>query len=115
VTYLLGLIVAFLLFGGLELVARSIGLPMSILGALGAVVRHTDVPRLQRRQAVTLLLLVIGGGMTVVAVLLICQGTFTRPVFSSLAGGVFVLTIAGHLGARTLRAIGKAAKPKADA
>jgi len=106
-TYLVGLIIAFLLFGGLEMLWRSVGLPMSVLGALGAVLRHTDVPRLQRRQTVTMVLLAVGGGMTVVGAVLLSEGTFTRPVFSSLGGGVFLLTVAGHVGSRTLRAIGR--------
>lgn len=106
-TYLVGLIVAFVLFGGLELIWRSIGLPLSMFGAIGAVLRETDVPGLQRRQALTMLLLAVGGGMTIVAGVLLAQGTFTRMVFSSLGGGVFVLTLAGHIGGRTLRAIGR--------
>lgn len=106
-TYLVGLIVAFVLFGGLELIWRSIGLPLSMLGAIGAVLRETDVPGLQRRQALTMLLLAVGGGMTIVAGVLLAQGTFTRMVFSSLGGGVFILTLAGHVGGRTLRAIGR--------
>lgn len=106
-TYLVGLIVAFVLFGGLELVWRSVGLPLSVFGALGAVLRQTDEPGLQRRQAATMLLLAVGVGMTLVGAVLLAQGTFTRMVFSSLGGGVFVLTIAGHIGSRTLRAIGR--------
>lgn len=113
-TYLVGLIIAFFFFGGLELLWRSIGLPFSIVGALGAVLRQTDEPRLQRRQALTMLLLAVGGGMTVVGVILICAGVFTRTVFSSLGGGVFVLTLAGHIGSRTLRAIGRSNPSKAE-
>src|SRR5689334_1130038 len=64
-TYLVGLVVAFLLFGGLELSWRSIGLPLSVFGALGAVLRQTDEPWLQRRQALTMLLLAVGGGMLI--------------------------------------------------
>ena len=114
-SYLIGLVVAFALFGGLELVWRSLGLPFSVLGALGAVVRQTDEPRLQRRQAVTMLLLAVGGGLTIVGAVLLAGGTFTRIVFSSLGGGVFLLTLAGHVGARTLRAIGKSAATKPPA
>src|SRR5262245_58789167 len=99
-TYLVGLVVAFVLFGGLELVWRSIGLPLSVFGALGAVLRHTDEPRLQRRQAATMLFLAVGSGMTIVGAVLLAQGTFTRTVFSSLGGGVFLLTLAGHIGGR---------------
>jgi hypothetical protein len=108
-TYLVGLIIAFAFFGGLELVWRLVGLPLSIFGALGAVLRQTDEPRLQRRQALTLLLLVIGGGMAVVGAILLAQAVFTRIVFSALGGGVFILTIAGYVGNRTMRAIGRSA------
>lgn len=111
-TYLIGLVVAFVLFGGLELVWRSLGLPLSIFGALGAVLRQTDEPRLQRRQAVTMLLLAVGGGMTMVGAVMLAHQVFTRTVFSSLGGGVFLLTLAGHVGGRTLRAIGKSAMQK---
>ena len=51
-TYLVGLIIAFAFFGGLELLWRMIGLPFSIFGALGAVLRQTDEPGLQRRRVV---------------------------------------------------------------
>jgi hypothetical protein len=108
-TYLFGLLIAFVCFGGIELISRSIGLPLSIFGALGAVLRQTDVPGLQRRQALTLLLLAVGGGMTIVGGVMLVNGLITRMVFSSMAGGVFLLTIAGHIGSRTLRAIGRAA------
>jgi hypothetical protein len=106
-TYLIGLVVAFLLFGGLELIWRSIGVPLSVFGAIGAVLRQTDEPRLQRRQALTMLLLSIGSGMAIVGAVLLAQATFTRTVFSLLGGGVFLLTLAGHLGGRTLRAIAR--------
>src|SRR5262245_43958555 len=111
-TYLVGLIIAFAFFGGLELLWRLIGLPLSVFGALGAVLRQTDEPRLQRRQALTMLLLVIGGGMAVCGAMLLAQAVFTRIVFSALGGGVFVLTIAGYIGNRTLRAIGRSSVKK---
>ena len=59
-SYLVGLVVAFLLFGGLELVWRALGMPLSVFAALGAVLRQTDVAKLQRRQALTMLLLAAG-------------------------------------------------------
>ena len=108
-TYLIGLIIAFFLFGGLEVLSRSLGLPLSILGALGAVLRQTDEPGLQRRQAVIMLLLAIGGGMTVVSIVLAVSGLISRSVISSMFGGVFMLTLAGSLGSSTLRAIGRSA------
>ena len=108
-TYLIGLIIAFFLFGGLEVLSRSLGLPLSILGALGAVLRQTDEPGLQRCQALIMLLLAIGGGMTVVSIVLAVSGLISRSVISSMFGGVFLLTLAGSLGSSTLRAIGRSA------
>ena len=111
-TYLIGLVIAFFLFGGLEVLSRSLGLPLSILGALGAVLRQTDEPGLQRRQALIMLLLAVGGGMTVVGIVLAVGGLINRTVISNMLSGVFLLTIAGGLGSRTLRAIGRSAAIK---
>lgn len=108
-TYLIGLVVAFFCFGGLELLMRSLGLPMSIVGALGAVLRQTDEPGLQRRQALTMVLLAVGGGMAMVGIVLLVNGLITRMVVSSMVSGVFLLSLAGHVGSRTLKAIGKKA------
>lgn len=105
-TYLIGLVIAFFLFGGLELITRSLGLPLSIIGALGAVLRQTDSPGLQRRQALVMLLLVGGTCCTIVGVVMALNGLITRKVLSTLFSGVFLLTLAGGLGNRTLRAIG---------
>lgn len=114
-TYLIGLIIAFFLFGGLEVLSRSLGLPLSIIGALGAVLRQTDSPGLQRRQALIMLLLVAGTCLTIVGLVLAVSGLINRNVVSSLFSGVFLLTLAGGLGSRTLRAIGLHAAKQAGA
>jgi hypothetical protein len=114
-TYLIGLVIAFFLFGGLELITRSLGLPLSIIGALGAVLRQTDSPGLQRRQALVMLLLVGGTCCTIVGVVMALNGLISRAVLSTLFSGVFLLTLAGGLGSRTLRAIGLHAAKQAGA
>lgn len=115
-TYLFGLMIAFFLFGGLEVISRSLGLPLSIIGALGAVLRQTDSPGLQRRQALVMLLLVGGTCCTIVGAVLAVGGLINRMVVSTLFSGVFLLTLAGGLGSRTLRAIGlNALKQRSEA
>lgn len=109
-TFLLGPLVVLTFFGALEAVTRLFGVPLSILGALGAVLRQTDKPGLQRRQALTMLLLVAGilllGGGTIY----LAAGYITRTILvCTVVGGLF-LTSAGSVGTRTLRAIGRAAK-----
>jgi hypothetical protein len=58
--FFLGPIAILAFFGALEILSRTFGLSLSIFGAFGAVLRQTDEPRLQRRQALVMLLLVAG-------------------------------------------------------
>ncbi|MGC3971648.1 MAG: hypothetical protein QM775_31180 [Pirellulales bacterium] len=78
------------------------------------MLRQTDSPRLQRRQALTMLLLVAGilllGGGTIY----LAAGYITRTILTCTVGGGLLLTTAGSFGARTLRAIGRAAKSQAS-
>src|SRR5687768_1058017 len=102
-TFLLGPVVVLLFFGAMEAVSRFVGLPFSILGALGAVLRQTDEPRLQRRQALTLLLLVAGTITLTVGAMLMAGGSFSRYVVGAAAVGAILVSLAGNVGTRTLR------------
>ncbi|MCE9607584.1 MAG: hypothetical protein K8U03_22070 [Planctomycetia bacterium] len=108
--FLLGPIAVLAFFGALEIVSRLFGLSLSIFGALGAVLRQTDEPRLQRRQALTLLLFVAGliafGG----GVFYLLAGTLSQAIFTTIGIGALLLTLAGYIGSRTLRAIGRSAQ-----
>ena len=111
-TFLLGPIVVLVFFGALEAVSRLFGMPLSILGALFAVVRETDEPSLQRRQALTMLLLIggivlLGGGTIYLA-----AGFYTQAVILCTIVGGLLLTTAGSVGTRTLRAIGRSRQAK---
>ncbi|MBA4016455.1 MAG: hypothetical protein C0483_04635 [Pirellula sp.] len=111
-TFLLGPIVVLVFFGALEAVSRFFGIPLSIFGALFALVRQTDEPRFQRRQALTMLLLIggivlLGGGSIYLA-----AGFFTQAVFICTIVGGLLLTTAGSVGSRTLRAIGRSQQAK---
>jgi len=114
-TFLLGPIVVLVFFGALEAVTRLFGIPLSLFGALGAVLRQTDSPGLQRRQALTMLLLVAGilllGGGTIY----LAAGYITRTILICTVAGGLLLTTAGSFGTRTLRAIGRATKAESTA
>jgi hypothetical protein len=115
----LGPIAILAFFGALEILSRTFGLSLSIFGAFGAVLRQTDEPRLQRRQALVMLLLVAGIITLGFGVFYLVAGFLTQMVFGSIMVGALLLTVAGFIGSRTLRAIGRSAeklsKEQADA
>lgn len=117
--FFLGPIAILAFFGALEILSRTFGLSLSIFGAFGAVLRQTDEPRLQRRQALVMLLLVAGIIAFGFGTFYLVGGLLTQAVFGSISIGALLLTIAGFLGTRTLRAIGRSAeklpKEQADA
>jgi hypothetical protein len=115
----LGPIAILAFFGALEILSRTFGLSLSIFGAFGAVLRQTDEPRLQRRQALVMLLLVAGIIAFGFGMFYLVGGLITQAVFGSITVGALLLTVAGFIGTRTLRAIGRSAaklsKEQADA
>jgi len=104
---LFGPLLVFALVGASSLVLRSLKIPFSILGAFAAIVRRTDSPRLQRRQALVLLLLAGGLIGVLVGSVLLAAGTITTSIVATTVVGGLLLTLSGHLGAKTLRAIGR--------
>lgn len=117
--FFLGPIAILAFFGALEILSRTFGLSLSIFGAFGAVLRQTDEPHLQRRQALVMLLLVAGIITLGFGVFYLVAGFLTQMVFGSIMVGALLLTVAGFIGSRTLRAIGRSAeklsKEQADA
>jgi len=108
--FFLGPIAILAFFGALEILSRTFGLSLSIFGAFGAVLRQTDEPRLQRRQALVMLLLVAGIITFGFGTFYLVGGFLTQMVLGSVASGALLLTFAGFLGNRTLRAIGRSAE-----
>lgn len=108
--FFLGPIAILAFFGALEIVSRMFGLSLSIFGALGAVLRQTDEPRLQRRQALVMLLFVAGLIMFGFGTFYLVGGLVSQAVLGSISIGALLLTIAGFIGNRTLRAIGRSAE-----
>jgi hypothetical protein len=108
--FLLGPVAVLLFFGAMEVAGRVIGIPFSVLGALGAVLRQTDEPRLQRRQALTLLLLVVGTITLTAGAMLMAIGRFSQWIVGSVVIGAILVSLAGNVGTRTLRAIGRETK-----
>ncbi|MBL9090948.1 MAG: hypothetical protein JNL96_06970 [Planctomycetaceae bacterium] len=113
-TFLLGPLVVLAFFGAMEAASRLLGLPLSIFGALGAVLRQTDEPRLQRRQALVMLLFVagvvaLGGGAFYMS-----SGFVSTSIVVVTLVGSMLLTLSGHLGTRTLRAIGRSEAKKRE-
>lgn len=108
--FLFGTLAVLAFFGALEVLSRLFGLSLSIFGALGAVLRQTDEPRLQRRQALTLLLFVAGLAAFGFGLFYLFAGMFSQAIFTSIGIGAVLLTLAGFIGSRTLRAIGRSAE-----
>lgn len=108
--FFLGPIAIIAFFGVLEVVSRLFGLSLSVFGALGAVLRQTDEPRLQRRQALTMLLLVAGLIAFGFGTFYLVGGILSQAVFGSIGIGALLLTLAGFIGNRTRRAIGRSAE-----
>jgi hypothetical protein len=108
-TFLLGPVVVLLFFGAMDVAGRVIGIPFSVFGALGAVLRQTDEPKLQRRQALTLMLLVVGTITLTAGAMLLAIGSVSRWIVGSVVVGAIMVSLAGNVGTRTLRAIGQAA------
>lgn len=106
-SFLFGPLAVFAVVGAVSLVLRSLKIPFSILGAVAAVVRRTDSPRLQRRQALVLLTLVGGLIGVLVGSVLPAAGTITTTTVATTIVGGLLLTLSGHLGVKTLRAIGR--------
>lgn len=106
-SFLFGPLLVMAVLGGISLAMRAVRIPFSILGALAAVLRRTESPRLQRRQALVLLLFVAGLIALLIGSVQVSAGTFTTAVLTTVIGGVLLVTISGHLGSRTLRAIGR--------
>jgi hypothetical protein len=107
--FLLGPLAVLVFFGAIDVIGRVIGIPFSVFGALGAVLRQTDEPRLQRRQALTLTLLVVGTITLTAGAMLLAIGSFSRWIVGSVVVGAILVSLAGNIGTRTLRAIGRAA------
>lgn len=112
--FFLGPIAILAFFGALEIASRTFGLSLSIFGALGAVLRQTDEPRLQRRQALVMLLFVVGLISFGFGTFYLVGGLLTQTVFTSIGAGALLLTVAGFIGNRTLRAIGRSAERIAE-
>lgn len=112
--FFLGPIAILAFFGALEIASRTFGLSLSIFGALGAVLRQTDEPRLQRRQALVMLLFVVGLISFGFGTFYLVGGLLTQAVFTSIGAGALLLTVAGFIGNRTLRAIGRSAERIAE-
>lgn len=112
--FLLGPLAVVALFGALEVASRLFGLSFSILGALGAVLRQTDEPRLQRRQALTLVLLVAGLFAFGFGVFYLVAGILSQAIFITTMSGAVLLTLAGYIGNRTRRAIARSAVRDSD-
>lgn len=108
--FFLGPIAILAFFGALEILSRTFGLSLSIFGALGAVLRQTDEPRLQRRQALVMLLFVVGLISFGFGTFYLVGGLLTQAVLGSITVGALLLTVAGFIGNRTLRAIGRSAE-----
>ena len=107
--FLLGPVAVLLFFGALDVAGRMIGIPFSVLGALGAVLRQTDEPWLQRRQALTMALLVVGTITLTVGSVLLAMGSISWWIVGSVVVGAILVSLAGNVGTRTLRAIGRSA------
>jgi hypothetical protein len=65
---------------------------------------------LQRRQALTLLLLVAGTISLTAGAMLLATGSISRWIVGSVVAGALMVSLAGNLGVRTLRAIGRSAE-----